>query len=134
MTTRVRWSFTPEPTVPGDARRRLVPVLGGWGLTADDRDNALLVITELVTNAVEHARTRLTLMVSFTGAALLVQVRDESPTPPRLQPVDHRAVRGRGLQFVDALAHRWSFTTDPTGKTVWAELAPAVRDATTTQP
>jgi anti-sigma regulatory factor (Ser/Thr protein kinase) len=131
-TTRVRWSFTPEPTVPGDARRRLVPVLAGWGLAADDRDGALLVITELVTNAVEHAKTPLTVTVSFTGMTLLVEVHDESPTQPRLQPVDLGAARGRGLQFVDALAHRWSWATGPTGKTVWAEITPAVPEATTT--
>ena len=127
----MRWSFAPEPTVPGNARQRLAPVLAGWGLTSDHRDDALLVINELLANAVEHARTPLILMVSFTGTALLVEVRDESLAEPRLQPMDPQAARGRGLQFVDALARRWSWTADGSGKTVWAEITPdgAAHDA-----
>ena len=123
--SHVRWSFAPEPTVPGNARQRLAPVLAGWGLASDHRDDALLVINELLANAVEHARTPLVLMVSFTGTALLVEVRDESVAEPRLQPIDLQAARGRGLQFVDALARRWSWTADASGKTVWAEITPA---------
>jgi phosphoserine phosphatase RsbU/P len=55
-------------------------------------------------------------------------VRDESIAEPQLQPVDLQAARGRGLQFVDALARRWSWTADASGKTVWAEI-PSVRAA-----
>jgi anti-sigma regulatory factor (Ser/Thr protein kinase) len=123
----VRWSFTPEPTVPGVVRRRLVPVLARWGVAAEDGDTALLVINELVSNAVEHAETLLTLKVSSTGAAVLVEVGDGARTEPRLQPVDYGAVRGRGLQFVDALARHWGWTMQPGGKTVWAEIACVVR-------
>jgi anti-sigma regulatory factor (Ser/Thr protein kinase) len=121
----VRWSFDPEPTVPGNARQRLAPVLAAWGLDSDHTDDALLVINELLTNAVEHARTPLILRVSFTGTALRVEVRDESVAEPRLQPVDFQAARGRGLQFVETLARRWSWTADASGKTVWAEIAAA---------
>jgi anti-sigma regulatory factor (Ser/Thr protein kinase) len=124
-TAQVRWSFDPEPTVPGNARQRLAPVLAEWGLASDHTDDALLVINELLANAVEHARTPLILRVSFTGTALRVEVRDESVAEPRLQPVDVQAARGRGLQFVDALARRWSWTADGSGKTVWAEITPA---------
>lgn len=120
---QLRWAFAPEPTVPRDARRRLAVVLADWGLDADHTDDALLVINELLTNAVEHARTRLVLAVSFTGTALVVEVRDESVAEPQLQPVDLEAVRGRGLQFVDVLADRWSWTVDGAGKTVWAEIS-----------
>jgi anti-sigma regulatory factor (Ser/Thr protein kinase) len=119
----VRWAFAPEPAVPVTARQRLASVLPEWGVAADDMDDALLVINELVANAVEHARTPLTLTVSFTGTTLLVEVRDESDTEPQLQPIDLQAARGRGLQFVDALALRWSWVADATGKTVWAEIA-----------
>jgi two-component sensor histidine kinase len=87
------------------------------------------VINELLTNAVEHARTPLILTVSFRGTALLVEVRDESVAEPRLQPVDLQAARGRGLQFVDALARRWSWTADGSGKTQTSgsRLAPVVK-------
>ena len=121
----MRWSFAPEPTVPGNARQRLTHVLAGWGVDSDHTDDALLVVNELLANAVEHARTPLILTVSCTGTALRVEVRDESVAEPRLQPVDLQAARGRGLQFVDALTRRWSWTADASGKTVWAEMAPA---------
>jgi anti-sigma regulatory factor (Ser/Thr protein kinase) len=121
---QVRWSFNPEPTVPGNARQRLATVLAAWGLASDHTDDALLVINELLANAVEHARTPLMLRVSFADTVLRVEVRDESVAEPRLRPVDFRAARGRGLQFVDALARRWSWTADGSGKTVWAEIWP----------
>jgi anti-sigma regulatory factor (Ser/Thr protein kinase) len=121
--SHVRWSFAPEPTVPGAARQRLTDVFARWGVGVDDTDEALLVINELVANAVEHARTPLILTVSLTGRTLLVEVADESADQPRLQPIDHQAARGRGLQFVDALAHRWGWNEDAAGKTVWAEIA-----------
>jgi hypothetical protein len=63
----------------------------------------------------------------LTGTALLVEVRDESVAEPRLQPVDFQAARGRGLQFVETLARRWSWTADASGKTVWAEIADSRR-------
>lgn len=86
-------------------------------------EDALLVMNELVANSVEHARTPLELLVSFTGASVLIEVRDAAVAGPQLQPFDRTTRRGRGLQFVDALAHRWSWTLDGDGKVVWAEMA-----------
>jgi len=75
------------------------PMCSPAGLASGHTDDALLVINELLTNAVKHARTPLILTVSFRGTALLVEVRDESVAEPQLQPVDLQAARGRGLQF-----------------------------------
>lgn len=80
-------------------------MLAGWGVDSDHTDDTLLVVNELLANAVEHARTPLILTVSCTGTALRVEVRDESVAEPRLQPVDLRAARGRGLQFVRRCSH-----------------------------
>lgn len=80
-------------------------------------------MNELVTNAVEHARTPLELLVSFSGASVLIGVRDAAVAEPQLQPFDRATWRGRGLQFVDALARRWSWTPYGDGKVVWAEMA-----------
>lgn len=120
--TGAQWSFAPELAVPGKARRQVEPLLATWGLPAEDRDIALLVINELLSNAVEHAGTPMELTLSLTDAALLVHVRDESTSVPELQPFDDHSSRGRGLQVVQALAERWSWTVDGTGKTVWAEI------------
>jgi hypothetical protein len=59
-------------------RARLAPILGVWGLSWQQRGDALLVMSELVTNAVEHARTPLVLGVSFTGSMVLIDVNDGS--------------------------------------------------------
>ena len=118
-----RWPFAPESAASGDARQRLAPILGVWGLSWQQREDALLVMSELVTNAVEHARTPLVLMVSFTGSTVLIEVNDRSLVAPQLQPFDTSTLRGRGLQFVDALARSWSWRADGDGKTVWAEMA-----------
>jgi phosphoserine phosphatase RsbU/P len=80
-------------------------------------------MSELVTNAIEHARTPLVLVVAFTGTTVRIEVSDGSEVAPQLQPFDSAAPRGRGLQFVDALARAWSWSTDENGKTVWAEMA-----------
>jgi anti-sigma regulatory factor (Ser/Thr protein kinase) len=122
---RARWSFAPELSALREARRQVGPLLAAWGLSPDDRDIALLVINELLSNAVEHAGTSVELRLSLTDTALLVRVRDQSPAAPQLRPFDVQARRGRGLQFVEALAERWSWTVDARGKTVWAELIPS---------
>jgi len=54
----------------------------------------LLIAHELVANAVDHARTRFELAVSFDGTAVVVDVHDESPLQPRLQPLNLAAARG----------------------------------------
>ncbi|HWM07499.1 MAG TPA: ATP-binding protein [Actinophytocola sp.] len=118
-----RWSFGPELAVSGRARQLLAPILEVWGMSGQQCEDALLVMNELVANSVEHARTPLELLVSFTGASVLIEVRDAAVAEPQLQPFDRTTRRGRGLQFVDALAHRWSWTLDGDGKVVWAEMA-----------
>jgi anti-sigma regulatory factor (Ser/Thr protein kinase) len=118
-----RWSFAPELMAPGDARHRLAPVLGAWGLSGQQGADALLVMSELVSNAVEHARTPLVLRVSLTGTSVLIEVSDDSQAGPELRPRDSLELRGRGLQFVDALARAWSWSPAGNGKTVWAEMA-----------
>jgi anti-sigma regulatory factor (Ser/Thr protein kinase) len=118
-----RWSFGPDLAVSGRARQLLAPILEAWGLSTEQCEDVLLVMNELVTNAVEHARTPLELLVSFTGASVLIRVRDDALVEPQLQPFDRTTRRGRGLQFVDALAHRWSWTLDGDGKVVWAVMA-----------
>jgi anti-sigma regulatory factor (Ser/Thr protein kinase) len=118
-----RCSFAPEPAASARARKRLTPILTAWGLSSRQSHDALLVANELVANAVDHARTPLELLVSFTGASVLIKVRDGSVVEPRLQAFDRTAPRGRGLQFVDALARRWSWQAEAHGKVVWAEMA-----------
>ncbi len=116
----VRWSYPPQPETPGAARRQLEPVLEQWEIGPDDRWAALLVMSELVTNAVEHAGTSVTLVVTRTVEGLLVEVSDESGAEPKLQTPGTIERRGHGLRVVEGLTCRWDWTMSTGGKTVWA--------------
>jgi anti-sigma regulatory factor (Ser/Thr protein kinase) len=95
-----------------------------WRLDDHTCDDALLVATELVANAVDHAQTPCVLTVSRDHDGLRITVRDFAPRQlPELQPVDVTASRGRGLQVVAAVSSEWGVTTVDGEKSVWAVLA-----------
>ena len=94
-------------------------------------DDAMLLVSELVTNAVRHGSPRITLTVRNDPAGIGVGVTDHGQTLPMLpqrQPNDPMT-SGRGLLIVDALATAWGVisTDPPPGKTVWFELDPTSR-------
>jgi anti-sigma regulatory factor (Ser/Thr protein kinase) len=113
-----------DPTAPRRARAVLQAAAREWNVDDDLYQDAAMVVTELVANAVDHARTPSTLTVGLDGrGGLCVAVRDACPSPvPRPHPVDPTAPRGRGLQMIAALAGSWGVTTHIDGKTVWAVL------------
>lgn len=119
----------PVAASPARVRRGLRATFARWGLPADIAENALLVVEELVANAVDHARTPFQLTVDHlragrNGSALRIAVRDHSPQPLHVRPFDARAARGRGLQMIESLTSRWGCDRTAGGKTVWA-LVPA---------
>jgi anti-sigma regulatory factor (Ser/Thr protein kinase) len=112
-----------DATAPRQARTVLAAAVAEWGLDDDLYEDAAMVVTELVANAVDHARTPSTLTVRLEEQGLRIGVRDgRRGPPPRPRPVDPTAPRGRGLQMIDALATSWGVTEDVDGKTVWAVL------------
>lgn len=120
----VRWDFAPDLEVLPLVRAALRHRLAEWGITEDDGHGALLVASELVINAVEHAGGRLDLTVARTGTALRIAVHDDGADAPRLGPPHPTTGRGNGLRIVDAIATHWGSTPDVVGKTVWAEVVP----------
>jgi anti-sigma regulatory factor (Ser/Thr protein kinase) len=115
-----------DPTAPGTARAFLRCAAQDWAVDDDLAQDAAMVLTELVANAVDHARSASTLSLGMTHEGLTVAVRDAAPGPvPRPAPIDPTAARGRGLQMVDALTTAWGVTLHAGGKTVWAVLNPA---------
>jgi anti-sigma regulatory factor (Ser/Thr protein kinase) len=120
--TRLRELVLPaDATAPGRARLFLRAATQKWGVADDLAQDAAMVITELVANAVDHARSESTLSVAVKRGTLCVAVRDARPGPvPRPAPIDPTAPRGRGLQMVDALTSAWGVTLHADGKTVWA--------------
>jgi two-component sensor histidine kinase len=81
-----------------------------------------LLVTELVTNAVRHAGTRLRLGVAFAERSLRIEVFDHSDELPAMQDPQLEDVSGRGLRLVDAIATQWGAVPLSNGKVVWCEL------------
>lgn len=104
-----------------EARRNVTTTLHEWGLDGMV-DTARLLTSELVTNAVLHARTDMTVTVEEQGRGVRISVADHSPVSPALRHHSTTATTGRGLRLLDELADAWSVADDRDGKTVWFSL------------
>ncbi|KRC56609.1 hypothetical protein ASE19_01885 [Nocardioides sp. Root79] len=122
-----------EPTAVGEARHRLRDVLGRAAVPPAVIEDAALVLSELVTNAIRHARPtpaqEAVVEVSLAGAALHLAVTDgggaQVPVPVSAPLADPG---GRGLALVDLLTDRWWWENTAGGRTVHAVLGlPAAR-------
>jgi anti-sigma regulatory factor (Ser/Thr protein kinase) len=89
-------------------------------LDDEHKERALLVVSELTTNAIVHAGGVLYLQVFYYHGRVRVEVADTSPKPPG--PVKVNLTSGRGLQMVEALSKAWGSELRPWGKVVWACL------------
>ena len=122
---RVHRTFPCDPRSVTAARRFVAEACKG---RADAEDVALLV-SELATNAVMHARTPFEVTVVPIGVGgVRVEVADGSSSPPRLGDdggpwTSGRGGGGRGLVMLDAIASRWGVAPSDSGKRVWFELA-----------
>lgn len=85
-------------------------------------DSALVVVSELVTNAVTHAQSSCELRLSFANAALRVEVVDTGGGNPDLMAATAEDEHGRGLLLISALTAAWGVEATPSGKAVWAQL------------
>lgn len=113
-----------EPESAAVARRLVRTALIAWGLE-EHIDDAMLVITELVSNAVHHGRLASIRVVVTRPAEHRVRlgVVDRSRALPVMRTdSDGNRLRGRGLVLVDALTERWGTDLHQWGKDVWAEL------------
>ncbi|MET9296248.1 ATP-binding protein [Streptomyces sp. NPDC003077] len=124
-TAVARWS--PSLRSVGMARRELRVFLGAEGLGAME-DMALLVLSELFTNAVNHARVPRGRQVETRfvrlGGGLRIEVHDAADERPCMLSPGPDSDGGRGLFLVAALASRWGVSErGGPGKAVWAELA-----------
>ncbi len=113
------WDLPPDPSVVAPVRRKVSAQLAAWGL-----DEAVftteLVVSELVTNAIRHARTPLHLRL-IHDRNLICEVSDGSITAPHLRRARTFDEGGRGLLLVAQLAQRWGTRYTRDGKTIWAE-------------
>ena len=109
------------------ARGTVRQLLDSAAVDADTRDTAVLLATELASNAIEHGGAPARLDAYVRADAIRIAVADPNPALPTPRPMADEAAeelseRGRGLLLVAALASRWGAEPHPHGKTVWCEI------------
>lgn len=127
-------SFAPDVASVGDARRFVSDTLSAWN--ADDLSwTAMLLVTELATNAVLHASTPYDVTLEHrTDGTLRIGVSDGSVRKPRARDYAVDATTGRGLGLVGSLALAWGTSTRADGKTVWCDVAPDPSEGMSVEP
>ncbi|MFG2603073.1 SpoIIE family protein phosphatase [Streptomyces sp. NPDC048514] len=116
------WQLDSDPREASRARRLVRERLLNWGLP-QAVETAELLVSEVVTNALRHARSeRIGLRVVRTGA-LLFEVTDDEPALPAMVAAEPYDESGRGLRVVSRLAREWGASAAGHRKTVWIEQA-----------
>ncbi|MER6221254.1 SpoIIE family protein phosphatase [Streptomyces sp900105755] len=116
------WRLPARDDTAARARTLTAPLLRRWHLGEQARDGALLVLSELVTNAVRFGTGPVTVRLVRAGSRLTCEVGDSGNGRPRLRRGDLLDDDGRGLHVVHKLTARWGVRWTDTGKAVWAEL------------
>ncbi|MEC4016797.1 ATP-binding protein [Streptomyces sp. H27-D2] len=144
---QVQLEVRPDPAEVGRARRWARSRLAGSGIRDDEplAETLLLLISELVTNAVVHTGCPAVLRMWFPGVpdddiagrgmrvpsvnaagagqgTVRVEVADSSARPPCQRHADNADTNGRGLELVDDLADRWGWQPEGAGKRIWCEV------------
>lgn len=112
----------PDLAVLGELRRSVAAHLLRSGWPAGAVENAVLVISELLTNAIVYGRPPIRLSLAQRAEVLCLEVDDAGNGQPTLESGRADGAGGLGLQIVDALAARWGVEIRAPGKAVWVEL------------
>jgi len=124
--------FDPEPSAVATARCFVRDTLVSWGLPGRDDvvTDAVLLASELVTNAIVHAGTAVELTCRFNGATVEISVLDRHPArvipDPPSAAADVARPSGRGLLLPAALSSSWGVTYASAAKMIWFRLGPDV--------
>ncbi|GGK85616.1 hypothetical protein Sme01_38800 [Sphaerisporangium melleum] len=115
------WDVAHDPAAVSGAREQVKEVLTTWGLD-DLADDVVLVVAELLSNAIRHGAPPIRLSLWGAAEDLCVRVTDHGEGRPRQLPTNTEAVHGRGLPIIAALAHDFGVVPHSTGpgKTIWA--------------
>jgi anti-sigma regulatory factor (Ser/Thr protein kinase) len=120
MTVLERLRLQPVPSSARAARHCVGSVLPeGERVT----DLAVLLVSELATNAILHAQSEFEVVVHSLRDRYRIEVCDSDTRLPTLRTYVAESITGRGLHMVAASADRWGFEATPTGKVVWFEVA-----------
>jgi anti-sigma regulatory factor (Ser/Thr protein kinase) len=124
---------TPEPTAaidlpldvgaPADGRRVVRDLLAAWHVSdATAVEISLLVVSELITNAVVHGGGQVRLEAALHEDALHLAVSDGSSVLPGRRDAAPLDMNGRGLQLIEALTRGWGVEDTGSGKRVWVDV------------
>lgn len=123
------WALAHRPEAAGDARKITQEVLAGWRVADDAADSVLLTVSELVTNAVEHAEPPLHLRLSRAQGARRVHIEVCDGGPAAAQggwaASCTRGEHGRGLQIIDRLTVAHGDRAELGHAVHWADVATA---------
>ncbi|MFD7873844.1 ATP-binding protein [Streptomyces sp. NPDC059766] len=126
---QVQLEIRPDPAEVGRARKWARSRLAGSGIEADEplAETLVLLVSELVTNAVVHTGRPAVLRLSLAAVAAEVatvrlEVADACDRAPVPRCADGDATGGRGLALVDGLADRWGWSPEGAGKRIWCEV------------
>jgi hypothetical protein len=110
------------------ARHIVLELLRAWDVP-HDREDAALLVTELVANVVDHVggEAHLTLELEASDEWLRIAVADGSSVRPIVRELSMDDPRGRGMRMIQAIADRWGADDHHGGKRVWFELRPPAR-------
>lgn len=118
----------PDPKSPTDARAFTRRLLGSWKVAPQIIEDAELLVTEVVTNAVIHARTTITVAIDRGTDELRFSVTDHGRGGVEMRVPVARASTGRGLFLVDQVASAWRAEQDDEGGTTVRFTLPLVSD------
>jgi anti-sigma regulatory factor (Ser/Thr protein kinase) len=116
------WAFLPVPRAVPALRRFVTEVLTGWG-EESLVDDAVLVTSELATNAIGHADSPFHASVTRRDGVVRIVIEDAGPGTAAPRAVTPEDSSGRGILIVEMLSERWGIDARPDGKAIWAELA-----------
>jgi anti-sigma regulatory factor (Ser/Thr protein kinase) len=121
---RARFDLVPQVGSARAGRRAVAAVLAGWGLPSYAVDDAVLIVSELVANAVLHAREEVSLELEVTlgESWLRVSLADGSAVRPLAREAARGDESGRGMAIVNALSDRWGVEDHQGGKRIWFDV------------
>lgn len=114
-------AMAPDRVRVTQIRRITVAHMRLWAVPTPLAEDVRLVVSELVTNAVEHGQGTVLLRMRRTDSQLRIEVTDENSAPAQLQNAGEEGLCGRGLFLVAFLADMWGVSDD--GRTTWAAFA-----------
>lgn len=126
LVERLRVTLQPEPASVSLARRLIARAVCP-SQAPESRDTAILLVSELVTNAIRHGGPPVLLEIDCDpGHVLQVRVSDAGPGRPVLSHARPDDDHGRGLDITAILSDEWGIDPDDGGKTVWFRLRPTL--------